>query len=82
MVGLTFPFPHHLALTRRSDFADGDRKMILGFIWFLIINVSMAGLQGDQGGQVRDDGAKKALLEWCRKRLAPYKLPMDNFTTW
>ena len=66
---------------------DGNRKMILGLIWRLILATQIVTLQttkGVLGGDERqiDGGARAALLEWCRKRLAPYKnVQIDNFTT-
>ncbi len=63
--------------------------MILGLIWRLILATQIATLHTTTsefilGGDERqiDGGARHALLEWCRKRLAPYpKAHVDNFTS-
>lgn len=66
---------------------DGNKKMILGLIWRLILAtqiVTLTTTKGVLGGDERqiDGGARAALLEWCRKRLASYNnVKIENFTT-
>lgn len=66
---------------------EGELKMILGLIWRLILATQVVALGGQKpvlGGDETqiDGGAKMALLDWCRKRLANYpSLSVDNFTT-
>jgi hypothetical protein len=63
--------------------------MILGLVWRLILATQIATLHTTTsefvlGGDERqiDGGAKQALLEWCRRRLAPYPtVRVDNFTS-
>lgn len=59
-----------------EDIVDGKLKLILGLIWTLILRYSIQSIETDL-----QDGStpKGALLEWVRKRVAPYNVPVNDF---
>lgn len=58
-----------------EDIVDGKLKLILGLIWTLILRYQIQNISAE------DDGStpKGALLEWVRKRIAPYNVPVNDF---
>jgi len=56
-----------------EDICDGQLKLILGLIWTLILRFQ---IQKGEGGS-----PKAELLEWVRKKVAPYDLRPNNFTS-
>jgi len=57
--------------------------MILGLIWKLILDFQVKHLPQDKNSMqfTEDDGPKQALLLWCKERLKPYNIEVNNFTT-
>lgn len=56
-----------------EDIVDGQLKLILGLIWTLILRYQIQMSESD-------NSPKAALLEWVKKQVAPYKVPVYNFT--
>jgi filamin len=57
-----------------EDIVDGKLKLILGLIWTLILRYSIQQIEADDGTT-----PKGALLEWVKKRVAPYNVPVNDF---
>lgn len=57
--------------------------MILGFVWKLILNFQINALPQDTTSMqfTEDDGPRNALMMWCRERLGPYKVEINDFST-
>ncbi|GAA6013171.1 hypothetical protein JCM10207_006193 [Rhodosporidiobolus poonsookiae] len=49
-----------------EDIVDGNKKLVLGLIWQLVLRFSIANID-EQGSN-----AKEGLLLWCQRRTAPY----------
>jgi len=56
-----------------EDIADGKFKLILGLIWTIILRYQ---IQSTSNGT----SPKAALLEWVKKRVAPYEVPVNDFS--
>ncbi|GAA6039197.1 hypothetical protein JCM8097_000465 [Rhodosporidiobolus ruineniae] len=65
----------HLTNVGPEDIVDGNRKLILGVIWSLVLTHSIA--------DIAEDGthAKAGLLLWCQNRTAGYaEVDVQDFT--
>lgn len=60
-----------------EDFADGNLKLILGFLW-TCLRTFRIGLGGDE---TSNDPFEEQLLAWLRDKLAEYDLPIKDFTS-
>jgi filamin len=58
-----------------EDIVDGKLKLILGLIWTLILRYQIQSISAEDDGNT----PKGALLEWVRKRIAPYHVPVNDF---
>jgi len=58
-----------------EDIVDGKLKLILGLIWTLILRYQISGISAEDDGNT----PKGALLEWVKKRVAPYNVPVHDF---
>ncbi|GJN94415.1 hypothetical protein Rhopal_007495-T1 [Rhodotorula paludigena] len=56
----------HLTNIGPEDVVDGNRKLILGMIWSLVLRFSIADIN-EEGSN-----AKEGLLLWAQRRTAPY----------
>ncbi|KAG0666842.1 hypothetical protein C6P46_003552 [Rhodotorula mucilaginosa] len=56
----------HLTNIGPEDVVDGNRKLILGMIWSLVLRFSIADIN-EEGSH-----AKEGLLLWCQRKTAPY----------
>jgi len=59
-----------------EDIHDGNTKLILGFIWTLIMKYQII-TDDDEDGEAR--GFKNALLAWCNAVLNPQGIVVANF---
>ncbi|KAK4692680.1 hypothetical protein P7C70_g9078, partial [Phenoliferia sp. Uapishka_3] len=60
----------------KTDIMDGNRKLILGMIWLLVLRFLIANIN-EEGSN-----AKEGLLLWCQRRTQPYEeVDVKNFTT-
>ncbi|GAA5820946.1 hypothetical protein JCM11251_001888 [Rhodosporidiobolus azoricus] len=57
----------HLTNIGPEDIVDGNRKLILGMIWSLVLRFSIADIN-EEGSH-----AKEGLLLWCQRRTASYQ---------
>ncbi|GAA5892714.1 hypothetical protein JCM6882_000562 [Rhodosporidiobolus microsporus] len=65
----------HLTNIGPEDIVDGNRKLILGMIWSLVLRFSIADIN-EEGSH-----AKEGLLLWCQRRTAPYdEVDVKDFT--
>ncbi|GAA5972877.1 hypothetical protein JCM11641_003984 [Rhodosporidiobolus odoratus] len=65
----------HLTNIGPEDIVDGNRKLILGMIWSLVLRFSIADIN-EEGSH-----AKEGLLLWCQRRTAPYEeVEVKDFT--
>jgi len=65
----------HLTNIGPEDIVDGNRKLILGMIWSLVLRFSIADIS-EQGSS-----AKEGLLLWCQRRTVPYdEVDVRDFT--
>ncbi|GAA5863697.1 hypothetical protein JCM8547_003696 [Rhodosporidiobolus lusitaniae] len=65
----------HLTNIGAEDIVDGNRKLILGMIWSLVLRFSIADIN-EEGSH-----AKEGLLLWCQRRTAPYEeVDVKDFT--
>ncbi|POY75544.1 hypothetical protein BMF94_1447 [Rhodotorula taiwanensis] len=66
----------HLTNIGPEDVVDGNRKLILGMIWSLVLRFSIADIN-EEGSH-----AKEGLLLWCQRKTAPYaEVDVKDFTT-
>ncbi|BGP20152.1 hypothetical protein JCM10213_000763 [Rhodosporidiobolus nylandii] len=65
----------HLTNIGPEDIVDGNRKLILGMIWSLVLRFAIADIS-EEGSH-----AKEGLLLWCQRRTAPYEeVDVKDFT--
>ncbi|BGP27742.1 actin cross-linking [Rhodotorula toruloides] len=65
----------HLTNIGPEDVVDGNRKLILGMIWSLVLRFSIANIN-EEGSH-----AKEGLLLWCQRKTAPYdEVDVKDFT--
>lgn len=65
----------HLTNIGPEDIVDGNRKLILGMIWSLVLRFSIADIN-EEGSS-----AKEGLLLWCQRRTVPYdEVDVKDFT--
>ncbi|KAM0790463.1 hypothetical protein ACM66B_003340 [Microbotryomycetes sp. NB124-2] len=65
----------HLTNIGPEDIVDGNRKLILGMIWSLVLRFSIADIE-EEGTH-----AKEGLLLWCQRRTQPYaEVDVQNFS--
>ncbi|GAA5865515.1 hypothetical protein JCM1840_001425 [Sporobolomyces johnsonii] len=65
----------HLTNIGPEDIVDGNRKLILGMIWSLVLRFSIADIN-EEGSH-----AKEGLLLWCQRKTAPYEeVDVKDFT--
>ncbi|KAK4049284.1 alpha-actinin [Microbotryomycetes sp. JL201] len=65
----------HLTNIGPEDIVDGNRKLILGMIWSLVLRFSIADIE-EEGTH-----AKEGLLLWCQRRTEPYnEVDVQNFS--
>ncbi|GAA5962747.1 hypothetical protein JCM21900_001185 [Sporobolomyces salmonicolor] len=65
----------HLTNIGPEDIVDGNRKLILGMIWSLVLRFSIADIN-EEGSH-----AKEGLLLWCQRKTAPYEeVEVKDFT--
>ncbi|BGO95730.1 hypothetical protein NBRC10512_001564 [Rhodotorula toruloides] len=65
----------HLTNIGPEDVVDGNRKLILGMIWSLVLRFSIADIN-EEGSH-----AKEGLLLWCQRKTAPYnEVDVKDFT--
>ncbi|GAA5930125.1 uncharacterized protein JCM15063_004723 [Sporobolomyces koalae] len=57
----------HLTNIGPEDIVDGNRKLILGMIWSLVLRFSIADIN-EEGSH-----AKEGLLLWCQRKTADYE---------
>eukprot|EP01091_Cochliopodium_minus_P017909 TRINITY_DN713_c0_g1_i1.p1 TRINITY_DN713_c0_g1~~TRINITY_DN713_c0_g1_i1.p1 ORF type:complete len:717 (+),score=266.06 TRINITY_DN713_c0_g1_i1:66-2153(+) len=71
-VGIVSPF------LKPANIVDGDQNMISGLIWMMILRTQISVLNKNA---TTDENGKKALLEWCQKRLSKYgNVKVNDFT--
>lgn len=59
-----------------EEITDGNRKLILGMIWTIILRFDIQDISLDQAN------AKDALLLWCQRKTASYNnVNINNFHT-
>eukprot|EP00026_Physarum_polycephalum_P002538 Phypoly_transcript_02545.p1 GENE.Phypoly_transcript_02545~~Phypoly_transcript_02545.p1 ORF type:complete len:888 (+),score=160.21 Phypoly_transcript_02545:83-2746(+) len=58
-----------------EDIADGNVKLTLGLLWTLILRYQIQNIEAEG----HDETPKAALLAWCRKRLQPYGITVNDF---
>eukprot|EP01113_Clastostelium_recurvatum_P018917 TRINITY_DN222_c0_g1_i3.p1 TRINITY_DN222_c0_g1~~TRINITY_DN222_c0_g1_i3.p1 ORF type:complete len:958 (+),score=357.35 TRINITY_DN222_c0_g1_i3:135-3008(+) len=59
-----------------EDIVDGNLKLILGLIWTIILRYQIQNIMGDTHGET----PKAALLDWVKKRVAPYGVEVRDFS--
>ncbi|KAL8283147.1 hypothetical protein RQP46_005925 [Phenoliferia psychrophenolica] len=65
----------HLTNIGPEDIMDGNRKLILGMVWLLVLRFLIANIN-EEGSN-----AKEGLLLWCQRRTQPYDdVDVKNFT--
>ncbi|KAK4047110.1 hypothetical protein OIO90_006312 [Microbotryomycetes sp. JL221] len=65
----------HLTNIGPEDIVDGNRKLILGMIWSLVLRFTIADIE-EEGTH-----AKEGLLLWCQRRTEPYpEVNIENFS--
>jgi hypothetical protein len=67
-----------------SDIVDGNIKVIMGTLWKLISDFQINELPKDDSTFTftEEDGAKNALLHWCKERLKNYNnIHIEDFHT-
>ncbi|KAM0755557.1 actinin-like protein [Meredithblackwellia eburnea MCA 4105] len=58
-----------------EDIMDGNRKLILGMVWLLVLRFLIANIN-EEGSN-----AKEGLLLWCQRRTQPYaEVDVKNFS--
>lgn len=59
-----------------EDIVDGNRKLVLGLVWMIILRFSIS--------DISEEGltAKEGLLLWCQRKCAPYSqdFTINDFT--
>ncbi|KCZ82264.1 hypothetical protein H312_00287 [Anncaliia algerae PRA339] len=61
---------------RPSDLVQGNRKLMLGLVWIIILKFGISGMVEE------NSNAKNALLAWCKAVTSPYSnVSIQNFST-
>eukprot|EP00794_Sanderia_malayensis_P017761 gene17761-19534_t len=64
-----------------QDIVDGNRDLILGLLWMIILRFQISDVQNESGSQDAKS-AKEALLLWCQRKTKGYSgVDIKNFTT-